>query len=79
MTTTAWQIAVVGAGPVGLALALHAARLLPHAHVTVFDARPLNHDVAADARTLALNLGSVQFLQRLGVAAAAQPITEVHI
>ena len=79
MTTTAWQIAVVGAGPVGLALALHAARLLPHAHVTVFDARPLNHDVAADARTLALNLGSLQFLQRLGVAVAAQPITEVHI
>ena len=79
MTTTAWQIAVVGAGPVGLALALHAARLLPHAHITVFDARPLNHDVAADARTLALNLGSLHFLQRLGVAAAAQPITEVHI
>ena len=28
MTNTAWQIAVVGAGPVGLALALHAARLM---------------------------------------------------
>ena len=83
MTTTAWQIAVVGAGPVGLALALHAARLLPHAHVTVFDARPLDCDVAADARTLALNLGSLQFLRRLGLAtdvvAQAQAITEVHI
>ena len=80
MTTTAWQIAVVGAGPVGLALALHAARLLPHAQITVFDARPLERDVAADPRTLALNLGSLQFLQRLGVAAtAAQAITEVHI
>ena len=80
MTTTAWQIAVVGAGPVGLALALHAARLLPHAHVTVFDARPLARDVAADPRTLALNLGSLQFLQRLGVAhPGAQPITSVHI
>lgn len=81
---TAWQLAVVGAGPVGLALALHAARLLPHAHITVFDARPLDRDVAADPRTLALNLGSLQFLQRLGVApgalpAGAQPITEVHV
>lgn len=84
MSTTAWQIAVVGAGPVGLALALHTAKLLPHAHVTVFDARPLERDVAADPRTLALNLGSLQFVQRLGVATAglpqgAQPITEVHI
>ncbi len=81
MTTTAWQIAVVGAGPVGLALALHAARLLPHAQITLFDARPLERDVAADPRTLALSLGSVQFLQRLGAwpAAAAQAITEVHV
>jgi 2-octaprenyl-6-methoxyphenol hydroxylase len=81
VTTTAWQLAVVGAGPVGLALALHAARLLPQAQITVFDARPLERDVAADARTLALALGSVQFLQRLGAwpAQAAQPITEVHV
>jgi 2-octaprenyl-6-methoxyphenol hydroxylase len=89
MNTTAWQLAVVGAGPVGLALALHAARLLPHAHITVFDARPLDRDVATDPRTLALNLGSLQFLQRLGVTllqgaggeapAQAQAITQVHI
>ncbi len=83
MANTASQIAVVGAGPVGLALALHARLLLPHAHITLFDARPLDRDVAADPRTLALSLGSVQFLQRLGVwpaaAARAQPITEVHV
>ncbi len=86
MTTTAWQIAVVGAGPVGLALALHASHLLPHASISVFDARPLDRDVAGDPRTLALSLGSVQFLQRLGVwlgpagaAARAQAITNVHI
>jgi 2-octaprenyl-6-methoxyphenol hydroxylase len=89
MTTTAWQIAVVGAGPVGTALALHASRLLPHASISLFDARPLDHDVASDPRTLALSLGSVQFLHRLGVwtdgpgqpgaAAQAQAITEVHI
>jgi 2-octaprenyl-6-methoxyphenol hydroxylase len=78
---TAWQVAVVGAGPVGLALALHAARLMPHVQITLFDARPLDRDVSADPRTLALSLGSVQFLQRLRVwpAAAAQPITEVQV
>ena len=85
MTKTAWQVAVVGAGPVGLALALHAARLLPHAQITVFDARPADSDVAGDPRTdprtLALSLGSVQFLQQLQAwpAAAAEPILQVHI
>lgn len=81
MNKTAWQIAVVGAGPVGLALALHAAKLLPHAQISVFDARPEDRDVAKDPRTLALSLGSVQFLQRLGCwsDAAAQPIHEVHV
>ena len=81
MSRTAWQIAVVGAGPVGLALALHAARLLPHAQITLFDARPLDRDLSADPRTLALSLGSVQFLQRLQAwpAAAAEPILQVHV
>jgi len=68
-------------GPVGLALALLAARQWPAAQVTVFDARPADKDVAADPRTLALSLGSVQLLQRLDVwpADVAQPITEVHV
>ena len=85
MAKTAWQVAVVGAGPVGLALALHAARLLPHAQITVFDSRPADDEVAGDARTdprtLALSLGSVQFLQQLQAwpAAAAEPILQVHI
>ncbi|MDE2145817.1 MAG: FAD-dependent monooxygenase [Burkholderiales bacterium] len=83
MSPTAWRIAVVGAGPVGLALALHAARLLPHAQITLFDARPAGRDLQADPRTLALALGSLQFLQRLGVgaavAAASEPILEVHV
>ena len=81
VNTTLWRLAVVGAGPVGLALALHAARQLPHAHITVFDARPLDQDVGTDARTLALSLGSVQFLQRLQAwpAAAAEPILQVHV
>ena len=75
------RIAVVGAGPVGLALALHAARLLPHAQITLFDSRPADKDVAGDPRTLALSLGSVQLLRRLRCwdDAAAQGIQEVHV
>lgn len=77
----ATRLAVVGAGPVGLALALFAARLWPEAEVTVFDARPAGQDVSADPRTLALSLGSVQLLQRLDLwpAAVAQPIVQVHV
>jgi 2-octaprenyl-6-methoxyphenol hydroxylase len=80
-TTSALNLAVVGAGPVGLALALHAARTLPQARITVFDARPLDKDVSGDPRTLALSLGSVQLLKRLQAwdGSRAQPITEVHV
>ncbi|MEK8051525.1 FAD-dependent monooxygenase [Ideonella sp. DXS22W] len=79
--STPWKIAVIGAGPAGLALALHAARRLPAAQIALFDARPLERDVSADPRTLALSLGSVQWLRRLGAwpAALAQPILEVHV
>jgi 2-octaprenyl-6-methoxyphenol hydroxylase len=73
------RIAVVGAGPAGLALALLAARTLAHAQVTVFDARPAERDVAGDPRTLALSLGSVQLLERLVGRPAAEPILEVHV
>ena len=75
------RIAVVGAGPAGLTLALLAARLLPQAQVTVYDARPLDRDVSADPRTLALSLGSVQLLQRLAAWPAdhAEPILEVQV
>lgn len=75
------SLAVVGAGPVGLSLALQAARALPGARVTLFDARPVEQDVSGDPRTLALSLGSVQLLQRLGAwnADAAQRILEVHV
>jgi len=81
MSVTAWHIAIVGAGPVGLALALQAARALPQARVTLFDARPRDANVAADPRTLALSLGSVQMLQRLGAWPAdhAEPILQVHV
>src|ERR1700712_2686784 len=75
------HIAVIGAGPVGLALALQAARALPDSGVTLFDTRPVEKDVSGDPRTLALSLGSVQFLERLGAwrADLAQSILEVHV
>jgi 2-octaprenyl-6-methoxyphenol hydroxylase len=75
------NIAVIGAGPVGLALALQASRQLPEARISLFDARSIDHDVSADPRTLALSLGSVQLLQRLGAwpAEVAQPILQVQV
>ena len=75
------RMAVVGAGPVGLSLAVHAARALPQAQISLFDTRALGADVSGDPRTLAMSLGSVQLLQRLGAwrDEAAQPITEVHV
>jgi len=80
-TTSAWRLAVIGAGPAGLALALQAAHKLPAAEITLFDARPADKDVSGDPRTLALALGSVQQLRALGAwpAAAAQPIAEVMV
>lgn len=77
------DLAVIGAGPVGLALALLAARRLPQARITVFDALPAEADISADPRTLALSLGSVQALQQLGIWAEVEPhaaaIEVVHV
>ena len=79
------SIAIVGAGPAGLSLALQAAQALPDARITVFDARPADKDISGDPRTLALSLGTVQELQRMGVwdaiAASGQTaaIAEVHV
>ncbi|WP_298234554.1 FAD-dependent monooxygenase [uncultured Azohydromonas sp.] len=75
------RIAVVGAGPVGLALGLMAARQLPRAQISLFDSRSVDKDVSADPRVLALSLGSVQLLQQLKAwnAASAQPIQEVLV
>jgi len=80
-TSGSLRVAVIGAGPAGLALALLAAQRLPQAQVCVFDARVADQDVSADPRTLALSLGSVQLLRRLQAwpEAAAQPITTVHV
>ncbi|MFM2121431.1 MAG: hypothetical protein RL722_2899 [Pseudomonadota bacterium] len=84
--STGLDLAVIGAGPVGLALALRAARRLPPAllaRLTVYDALPADKDVSGDPRTLALSLGSVQELERLGVwpqiAGQAAAIAQVHV
>lgn len=81
LTPHTLRLAIVGAGPVGLSLALQAARALPHAQISLYDSRPSTQDVSGDPRTLALSLGSVQLLQRLGAwqPDAAQPILEVHV
>jgi len=75
------NLAVIGAGPAGLALALLAAERLPQANLHLFDTRPLDRDVSGDARTLALNLGSVRLLQRLQSwrPEVAQAIQTVHV
>ncbi len=75
------NLAVIGAGPAGLALALLAAERLPQAQIHLFDTRPLDRDISGDARTLALNLGSVRLLQRLQAwrPEVAQAIKTVHV
>ncbi|HEX6018041.1 MAG TPA: FAD-dependent monooxygenase [Burkholderiaceae bacterium] len=80
-TSNPLRLAVVGAGPAGLALALLAAQRLPRAQVSVFDARAADKDVSLDPRTLALSLGSVQLLERVGAwpRDSAQAIDRVHV
>jgi len=75
------KLAVIGAGPAGLALALLAAERLAGADIHLFDTRALDRDIRGDARTLALNLGSIRLLQRLHAwqPDAAQAIQTVHV
>ncbi len=78
-----WHVAIVGAGPAGLSLALMAAQAWPQARITVLDARPASQDFSRDGRTLALSLGSVHSLMQIGVwpqiEAGSAPIREVHV
>jgi 2-octaprenyl-6-methoxyphenol hydroxylase len=75
------RLAVIGGGPVGLALALLAQARCPRWSVSVFDAREASKDVGGDPRTLALSLGSIQVLERVEAwpAAQAAPILQVHV
>jgi 2-octaprenyl-6-methoxyphenol hydroxylase len=75
------RLAVIGGGPVGLALALLARQRCPGWSISVFDTRDRAQDVSGDPRTLALSLGSVQLLERLQAwpGAQAAPIRRVHV
>lgn len=75
------DIAIVGAGPVGLAVACAAARALPQARLQLFDAQPIDGTPRPDGRTLALSLGSIQWLRRLDCwpQAQAEPMHEVSV
>lgn len=75
------RLAIIGAGPVGLALGLMAARHCPDWSVSVFDARPLEAETGGDSRTLALSHGSLQVLARLGAWPVPdhEPILEVQV
>ncbi|MDB5797735.1 MAG: UbiH/UbiF/VisC/COQ6 family ubiquinone biosynthesis hydroxylase [Paucimonas sp.] len=77
---TDFDIVVVGAGPVGLALgALMARHDLPPARIALVDGKTLAASIA-DPRTVALSYGSRQILERIGAwPLASDPIREIHI
>lgn len=72
------SVAIVGGGPVGMALAL--ALQEAGVAVTVLEARARDA-IKQDPRVLALSYGSQQILQRLGVWAhlPATPINTIHV
>jgi 2-octaprenyl-6-methoxyphenol hydroxylase len=74
MTETC-DIAIIGGGPVGAALAL--ALRVSQMKVCVLEARPANA-ASADARALALSYGSRLLLARLGVWDALSDISAIH-
>lgn len=73
--TARFDIAIIGAGPVGaaLALALRGSNL----NVCVLEARP-QHTARQDARALALSYGSRLILARLGVWDKLQEVSAIH-
>lgn len=74
------DIAIVGGGPVGLALAaMLAARGVDARRIALLDAKPV--DVALrDPRSLALSFGSRQLLSQIRAwSATATPITQIHV
>lgn len=78
---TPLSVAIVGAGPVGLTLALLLTEMLPQAQITTYDARQENKNLSEDPRVLALSLGSIQLLTRVLAwpSSQAQPIQTVYV
>ena len=78
--TTDFDIAVCGAGPVGLALCTLLVRNgVPAARIVLIDGKTLAASVA-DPRTIALSAGSRQLLEQIGAwPVACDPIREIHV
>ena len=76
-----FDIAIVGAGPVGLALALTLARFAPGVKVALLDRRPLT--VPHDARASALSVAGKRAFEALGLwtafASEAEPVRAMKI
>lgn len=74
------EIAIVGGGPVGLALAaMLVARGLRGASIAVIDAKPAGQ-AAADPRSIALSWGSRQLLAQVRAwTARVTPVTHIHV
>lgn len=80
MLFTDFDIAICGAGPVGLALALLLVKRGAQAsRIALIDAKPLEQ-VNNDPRSLALSYGSTQILEDVGTwPVASDPIHEIHV
>ncbi|GAB3547831.1 UbiH/UbiF/VisC/COQ6 family ubiquinone biosynthesis hydroxylase [Noviherbaspirillum agri] len=80
MVTTEFDIAICGAGPVGLALALLLVkRGMPAGRIALIDAKPLDA-ACKDPRSLALSYGSKQILEEIGIwPVPTDAIHQIHI
>jgi 2-octaprenyl-6-methoxyphenol hydroxylase len=75
-----FDIAICGAGPVGLSLALQLVRRgIAASRIALIDAKPLEKAVT-DPRSLALSYGSRQLLEQVGVwPLASDAIHQIHV
>lgn len=80
MQSTDYDIAICGAGPVGLALALHLIkRGCEASRIALIDAKTVEQ-ASKDPRSIALSYGSRQILEDVGAwPVASDPIHEIHV